>query len=442
VLLPPTSDALNGSILTTDGSFQWQNLTARRYTFADANHSYDQWVTTPNLVAEIRDGPAVLLPATSASAEQAWYTGSFGHTDYYNVSGDSWSQGPDFPNSRVAWDTPAAVLPTGQVLIVSGPPPYYSNGQLVDNYPAPYTISEFSPSSSTPFTDVYTGPTAGLHTLQEIHPYECHMLVLPTGQILISTGSTTNNTHPLLVYTHHPDSTDLNLTSLQPGINSGSNSIATVGTNQFTLSGYRLNGVTEGAYYGDNASNYPLIRFRGVSNGNIVSYGITSGWSNTGIESPGDTTPMTTNFSMSSSFYQNTGGVYNGWYYVELVVNGIVNTATPWSLYKQGTSNTWMPGGPPIGGGAAPPDGRSALLRMVNPATVMAADNTVTVAAPSSGGKELPLPQSATGGETSRQPLAWDIAVARTLANRVNWPSPEGIEWAFRDVGEGDVKGI
>ena len=64
---------------------QWQNLTARRYTFADANHSYDQWVTTPNLAAEIRDGPAVLLPATSASAEQAWYTGSFGHTDYYNI---------------------------------------------------------------------------------------------------------------------------------------------------------------------------------------------------------------------------------------------------------------------------------------------------------------------------------------------------------------------
>src|SRR5438445_3264118 len=92
--------------------------------------------------------------------------------------------------------------------------------------------------------------------------------------------------------------------------------------------------------------------------------------------------------------------------FVELVVNGIVNTATPWSLYKQGTSNTWMPGGPPIGGGAAPPDGRGALLRMVNPATVMAADHTVTVAAPSSSGRELPLPRSATGGETSRPPLA------------------------------------
>src|SRR5207253_1736830 len=131
---------------------------------------------------------------------------------------------------------------------------------------------------------------------------------------------------------------DLDLTSLRPGINS----ISTVSGNQFSLSGYRLNGVTEGAYFGDDAemsTNYPLIRFKSAT-GNYY-YGITSGWSNTGIEAPGNTTAMTTNLKMSDSFYNNVGGAYDGNYLVEVVVNGIASSSTPWTLIKQGTTNRW-----------------------------------------------------------------------------------------------------
>jgi hypothetical protein len=247
VLLPPTSDALNGSILTTDGSYQWPNLTARRYTFADANHPSDQWVQSQprqSLPVEIRDGPAVVLPATTLSGEQAWYTGEFGTTAYYNIANGVWNTqaGPLLPSSTVAFDTPAAVLPTGQVLIVTGPPPDTGAG---DAFPAPYSTWEFAPSTQnfTP-SSLLTGPAA--RGVAEISPFYCHMLVLPTGQILMSTGPQKT----LYLYSHTSDATDLNLTNLRPGINN----IPNVSGNQFSLTGYRLNGVTEGAYYGDDAS--------------------------------------------------------------------------------------------------------------------------------------------------------------------------------------------
>ncbi len=182
MLLPPTTDAQNGSILTTDSSFQWENLTTRRYIPPDASYpDTGHWVTAGTLPPrspyndEIRDGPAVLLPATLASNEKVWATGQFGHTAYYSITNNTWSAGPDFPTPgfsvappRVAWDTPAAVLPTGQVLIVSGSSPQYdSSGHPLDYYPAPYTVSEFTPSTQT-FADLKTGPTAGAGTVSEI----------------------------------------------------------------------------------------------------------------------------------------------------------------------------------------------------------------------------------------------------------------------------------
>src|SRR5262249_18775 len=144
-------------ILTTDSSFQWQNRTARRYI-----PSTDSWSPTANnLPVDIRDGPAVLLPYLAANGgETAWYTGEYGFTAYYNPYGDPnnpWSRGPDFPAlgfsiaKYVAFDTPAAVLPPGQVLIVGGQPPVLdSQGHVKDNYPAPYTVWEFSPNAMSP----------------------------------------------------------------------------------------------------------------------------------------------------------------------------------------------------------------------------------------------------------------------------------------------------
>src|SRR5262245_17827038 len=71
VLLP------DGSILTTDSNFQWQNRSARRYIPPDTMHPQGQWVRTADLPVELRDGPAVLVPGTKTNptVEKAWYTG-------------------------------------------------------------------------------------------------------------------------------------------------------------------------------------------------------------------------------------------------------------------------------------------------------------------------------------------------------------------------------
>src|SRR5262249_42615245 len=161
--------------------------------------------------------------------------------------------------------------------------------------------------------------------------------------------------------------------------------ISTGTGNQFFLNGYRLNGVTEGAYYGDDAqmgTNYPLIRFKNMTPtsqyyGNYF-YGITYGLSKTGIEAPGDTTLMMTSFKMSNSFYSNLNNVYNGQYLVEVVVNGIASSLTPWTLTKTGTSNSWRLGAP--GGGAlAAPNGGGFRAPVGNQATVLSADSALTV---------------------------------------------------------------
>src|SRR5439155_18764736 len=102
VLLP------DGSILTTDSSFQWQYRSARRY-FPNSN----SWARTDNLPVELRDGPAVLVPGTKASptVEKAWYTGYtqnaqgayLFHTAYYNVNDGTWAaQTPDLPSGILA----------------------------------------------------------------------------------------------------------------------------------------------------------------------------------------------------------------------------------------------------------------------------------------------------------------------------------------------------
>jgi len=81
--------------------------------------------------------------------------------------------------------------------------------------------------------------------------YTMRMLVLPTGQIMLTTGSSNR------IWIFSPS--DNPLPTGQPTISSVSQNID--GT--FTLTGTQLNGISEGASYGDDAemsSNYPIVR--------------------------------------------------------------------------------------------------------------------------------------------------------------------------------------
>jgi hypothetical protein len=140
--------------------------------------------------------------------------------------------------------------------------------------------------------------------------------MLPTGQMLLTTGVGAR----LAVYTPDgaPDASWL------PAVSSVSRSGDT-----FTLTGTQLNGLSEGAAYGDDAqmaSNYPIVQLQDTA-GNVL-YARTSNWSSTGVATGG--TPETVQFTLPS-------GSNPGIYLLNAVANGI---ASPTVLNVQMTPAT------------------------------------------------------------------------------------------------------
>jgi hypothetical protein len=77
--------------------------------------------------------------------------------------------------------------------------------------------------------------------------------------------------------------------------------IVSDGTNNFTLSGRQLNGVSEGAAYGDDAqmsSNYPIIR--NITASSVTSYASSHDWSSTGVGTGNSI--VSTHYSMTFAF--------------------------------------------------------------------------------------------------------------------------------------------
>ncbi|MGH7134831.1 MAG: hypothetical protein ACREHD_03775, partial [Pirellulales bacterium] len=141
------------------------------------------------------------------------------------------------------------------------------------------------------------------------------MLVLPNGQVLFSAGDSFGNTTPLFLYT--PSGSPQ--ASWRPSIGG----IVSNGGGSFTLSGVQLNGISEGAYYGDDAEmaeNYPILQFR--SPGGQVYYATTSNWDSQSVQTGSRT--VTTDFELPA-------GMPVGTYYVTVSAAGI--SSVPRLLY-------------------------------------------------------------------------------------------------------------
>src|SRR6516164_3324478 len=101
---------------------------------------------------------------------------------------------------------------------------------------------------------------------------------LPAGTILFIGGQ---NTTSLYVYT--PDGTPL--AAGQPGIYS----ITENANGSYHLTGTNLNGISEGAAYGDDEqmdSNYPLVRMTNSISGNVY-YARTFNWNSASVQTGG-----------------------------------------------------------------------------------------------------------------------------------------------------------
>jgi hypothetical protein len=229
----------DGSVLTVDAIAA---PLSQRYI-----PSTNQWVTAGSTIVRLEDpgsqeiGPAVLRPDGTVFA-----TGATGHNAVYDSVAGAWSVAPDFPNEGGQLDVadgPAALLPSGNVLVAASPGIFNVN-------------THFFEFDGTNLNEVARVPDAPF-----ISSYYGRMLILPTGQVLFTDGS-----HDVEIYTPSgsPDPSWAPAiydapTDVQPGMT-------------YTVSGTQLNGLSQGAAYGDDAqsaSNYPLVTLTNQATGDV-----------------------------------------------------------------------------------------------------------------------------------------------------------------------------
>ena len=290
--------------------------------------SLNQWVNdamvpVPMYNSALSEIGAFFLLANS----NALCIGNAGYTALYTPSGStnpgSWAAGPAEPAGLGAPDAPGAVMVTGNVLCAFGPP---------GNYNPPTAFYEYNPVLNS-FTAM-SGPGSFTNNLS---PYVTRMLDLPDGTVLFSISGNQ-------LYDYQPAGAPLG---------AGQPSITSITTNYYRsyhLTGTLLNGISQGAAYGDDAqmnSNYPLVRMTNNSTGNVY-YARSYNWSSTGVMT--GTTLVTTEFIVPSNL---TAGNYS----LVVVANGNSSAPVPFTFLPdalQITPFTGFAASGPNGGPVAP----------------------------------------------------------------------------------------
>jgi hypothetical protein len=228
------------------------------------------------------------------------------HTALYNTAAKkpSWTAGSNLPTTCgpsanlpcTLADAPATILPTGNVLFVAS----------AGRFAPPANFFEYSPSSNT-ITAV-----PGTADASAITSFYVNLLILPTGQIL----AVETYTPTIQIYSPSGDIQD----SLRPVVTSTGSSCVVRG-DSYVLNGTQLNGLSQGASYGDDqqaATNYPLVRIVNKATGHVF-YARTSGHSTMTIER---NAPGSTHFTVATGTEIGASTLY-------VVANGIPSAGSP-----------------------------------------------------------------------------------------------------------------
>ncbi|MBV9717792.1 MAG: hypothetical protein JOZ77_00590 [Candidatus Eremiobacteraeota bacterium] len=208
-------------------------------------------------------GPQTLRPDGTV-----FVAGANGYSAVYNSKTAAWTQGPTFPveggQQLAVGDGPSSLLTDGSVLIAASPvyypPSYYFlfNGKKLKSITGPPN----APNDSS---------------------YAVRLLVLPTGQVLETDGST-----DIEIYT--PKTTGG--ARYAPHITSVPTTL-THGTT-YQIQGRLFNGMSQANFYGDDdqqATNFPLVRVTNGSTGHVF-YCRTHNHSFMGVASPSKVSTM------------------------------------------------------------------------------------------------------------------------------------------------------
>jgi Kelch motif len=258
--------------------------------------STGQWVSAGSTIVRLEDpsseeiGPAVLRPNGTVFA-----TGATGNNAIYTPPSDptqpgTWAVGPMFPivggQQLDIADGPAALLPDGNVLCAASP----------GIFNTPVTFFEFDGTNlnQVPGTPGSAGDSS----------YNDTMLELPTGQILL-----TDQSNDVEVYSPAGKANP----AWAPRISSVPSQIQPGQT--YTISGFLLNGVSQGAAYGDDAqmaTNWPVVVIYNIATKHVV-FTRTHSFSSYAVQNPNQVTAA---FDVPSS-------VGTGASYILAVTNGI-----------------------------------------------------------------------------------------------------------------------
>ena len=223
----------------------------------------EKYVPAANVWVSVGSTPVTLVDALSDEVGAAitvpdgrlFAIGATNHTALYTAPPianqlGTWAAGPDFPvlvTGRVtgAKDAPACLLPNGRVLCVVAPCDQSAASNTSPFWGSPCHFFEYDPVANT-LSEVTAPSNNGGN------PYSSRLILLPTGQVLHTNGSST-----VAIYTPDgaPDPT------WRPSITSAPSVLHPGST--YTLQGRQLNGLSQAVIYGDEgamATNYPLVR--------------------------------------------------------------------------------------------------------------------------------------------------------------------------------------
>lgn len=230
-------------------------------------------------------GAAVLLPSG-----KVFVLGATGATGLYTppsaaAPNGTWASGPPIPpvggQAQIAKDAPACLMPNGRVLCAVGPTSQYCNNATDQGYCGPTTFLEYDPVTSA----FEIAPQLATATAA---PYTLTMLLLPNGQVLLTT-----QTNDVEIYIPGGSPSP----AWAPAITSLPTTIALA--EHVPLQGTQLNGLSQACAYGDDASmatNYPLVRVRHQATGHLRYYR-THDHSTMGVAT--GSTPQSTTFEVA-----------------------------------------------------------------------------------------------------------------------------------------------
>lgn len=289
------------TILTVDCNRNLSSGFNNTEIYSEATGTWTTVENTPNTVVDAGShelGPAPLLPNGLV-----FQIGATAHTAVYNYLTGHWTAGPDMPvidGQLDSADGPAAVLPNGHILMQVSPG--------VFNAPSHFVEVEVVDETHVTMKQVNEPASAAQQS-----SYEGRLIPLPTGQVLWS-----SDVGDVQIYTPQgkPNKKAIPTVKKVPAT-------LTRGSVDNIVKGKGFNGVSYGAYYGDDvqtSTNYPLVRFTNNSTGHVC-YAKTHGYA-TGISDG----------SITTAKYDIPAGCEAGPSTLEVVVNGVASKAKATTL--------------------------------------------------------------------------------------------------------------